>query len=114
MSTEERRQSRRISFVSTAVLRYGEGQILETAVDTRDISLDGVFVETPERLAPGTSCDVEIHLTGGTSRMHFFAQGVVRRHDAKGMGIAFTRLEPDSYLHIFNLVKLHTAVESGV
>jgi hypothetical protein len=41
--------------------------------------------------------------------MDFRAQGVVQRHDTTGMGIAFTHLEPDSYLHILNLVKLHSA-----
>ncbi|QQG66777.1 PilZ domain-containing protein [Desulfobulbus oligotrophicus] len=110
MNTGERRKAQRISFVGTAVLRHGENQTLETAVDTHNISLAGVFLETPQRLTLDTPCEVEIHLTGTTSSMEFRAQGVVRRHDAVGMGVAFTHLDPDSYLHILNLVKLHAAV----
>lgn len=109
MSTIERRQSQRISFISSAILRYGGQHILETEVDTRDISLQGVFVQTGQRIALDTPCDIEIHLVGSTSAMDFRAQGVVRRHDAAGMAIAFTHLEPDSYLHILNLIKLHAA-----
>ncbi len=109
MSTSERRQSQRINFISTAILRHGGQHTLEARVDTRDISLQGVFVQTEQHLALDTPCDIEIQLVGSTSAMDFRVQGVVQRHDATGMAIAFTHLEPDSYLHILNLVELHSA-----
>lgn len=107
MSSPERRRSQRINFISTAILRHGGQITLEAQVDTRDISLQGVFVQTEQRIALDTPCDIEIHLVGTTSAMDFRAQGIVQRHDTTGMGIAFTHLDPDSYLHILNLVKLH-------
>ena len=109
MSSPERRRSQRINFISTAILRYGNQHTLEARVDTRDISLQGVFVQTEQRIDLDTPCNLEIHLIGSTSAMDFKARGVVQRHDATGMGIAFTHLDPDSYLHILNLVKLHAA-----
>lgn len=110
MDVPERRRSQRILFTSTAILRYGKELSLEAKVDTRDISLQGVFLKTGKRLPLTTPCDIEIHLIGATSAMDFHAQGVVQRHDSSGMAIAFTHLAPDSYLHILNLIKLH-AVE---
>jgi hypothetical protein len=110
MDAPERRRSQRILFTSTAILRYGEKLSLEAKVDTRDISLQGIFLETGNLLPISTPCAIEIHLIGATSTMDFHAQGVVQRHESNGMAIAFTHLDPDSYLHILNLVKLH-AVE---
>ena len=69
MSASERRQSPRISFISTAILRYGSQHTLEAQVDTRDISLQGVFVQTEQRIDLDTPCNLEIHLIGSTSAM---------------------------------------------
>lgn len=109
MDAPERRRSQRILFTSTAILRYGKDLSLEAKVDTRDISLQGVFLETGNLLPITTPCDIAIHLIGATSAMDFHAQGVVQRHESIGMAIAFTHLDPDSYLHILNLIKLHAA-----
>ena len=109
MDGSDQRRSARIRFAGRALLRYGHNRSLETEVDTRNISLHGVFFETAARIPLGTACDIEIHLSGATSTMDFLAQGVIQRHDPAGMAVAFTCLDPDSYLHILNLVKLHEA-----
>jgi hypothetical protein len=109
MDDSERRRSVRIRFAGKALLRYGHNLSLETEVDTRNISLHGVFIETSAHIPLGTACDIIIHLRGATSTMDFRAQGVIQRHDPTGLAVAFTCIDPDSYLHVFNLVKLHEA-----
>jgi len=109
MSPSGRRRSQRIIFNSTAVLRYGDGDMLEVQVDTRNISLHGLFLVTETRLPPETPCTVEISLIGATSMMEVVTQGVIRRYESDGMAIDFTHLDPDSFIHILNLVKLHEA-----
>ena len=109
MSTPERRRAPRIVFESRATLRYDQGQVLEVRVDTRNISLTGLYLETDTRIPVETSCKIKIMLTGATSKMDFKVQGMVCRHDQAGMGITFTHLDEDSYLHIINLVNLHAA-----
>ncbi|MDR2550929.1 MAG: PilZ domain-containing protein [Desulfobulbus sp.] len=109
MTTPARRRSQRIVFNSTAVLRYGDDESLEVQVDTRNISIHGLFLVTEVRLPLETPCTVEINLIGTTSQMEVLAQGVVRRHEPDGLAVAFTQLDPDSFLHILNLVKLHEA-----
>lgn len=107
MDSSERRRSQRIEFVSTALLRYGDDRVLETRVDTRNISLHGLFIETDVRIPLETPCTIEIRLSGATSSMDVLAHGLVRRHEPGGLGLMFTQLDPDSFLHILNLVKLH-------
>ena len=111
MTASEQRRSQRVCFTSKAIIRSSEDPPLEAAVDTRNISLHGVFLEPDILLPLATPCEVEIFLSGTTSSMSFLAEGVVQRHDPSGMAIAFTHLEPDSYLHVLNLVQLHAAEE---
>lgn len=105
----EQRQARRIVFNTRALVRYDQGQSTEARVDTANISLKGLYLETEDRLPIDTPCTIEIHLTGPTSVMDFKVRGRICRHDQGGMGIAFTHLDPDSALHIVNLVNLHAA-----
>lgn len=109
MDDSERRRSKRIAFTSKALLRYGNKLSLEAKVDTHNISLHGILLETDVRIPLDTACHIKILLSGTTSSMDVHAQGVIRRHDPDGLAVAFTQLDPDSYLHILNLVKLHEA-----
>lgn len=109
MTTQEQRRAPRIVFISSAIISYEHGQVMEIKVDTRNVSITGLYLETDKRIPVETLCKITIQLAGATSKMAFRAQGVVCRHDQTGMGIAFTQLDPDSYIHISNLVKLHAA-----
>lgn len=105
----EQRRAPRVVFISSAIVSYEHGQVMEAKVDTRNISLTGLYLETETRIPVDTSCKITIQLAGATSKMEFKVEGVVCRHDRTGMGIAFTQLNTDSYIHISNLVKLHAA-----
>lgn len=107
----EQREARRIVFKSSAVIRYEQGKAMEAKVDTADISLKGLFLETETRIPLETPCTIEIRLTGPTSKMDVKAKGLVCRHEQGGLAISFTHLDPDSRLHIVNLVNLHAAAE---
>lgn len=105
----EQRRAPRVVFISTARLSYDHDQVMEAQVDTRNISLTGLYLETEARILVDTPCTIAIQLAGATSKMDFKVEGVVCRHDRTGMAITFTRLNPDSYLHIANLVNIHAA-----
>ena len=107
----ELRRAPRVVFQSSAIIRYEHDRVTEVEVDTRNISIKGLYLETDIRIPVDTPCKITIQLAGTTSKMDFKVEGVVCRHDQTGMGIAFTQLNPDSYLHIVNLVKLHAAEE---
>ena len=109
MTLVEQRQAARVVFVSSVLIRYEQGRVMEASIDTRNISLTGLYLETDTRIPVDTPCEITIQLAGATSSMEFKAQGVICRHDQNGMGVSFTELHPDSHLHILNLVKLHAA-----
>ncbi len=105
----EQRRAPRVVFISSAIICYEHDQVIEAQVDTRNISLTGLYLETVARIPVDTPCNIAIQLAGATSKMEFKVEGTICRHDRAGMGISFTRLNPDSYIHISNLVNIHAA-----
>ena len=101
--TEEKRGKTRVAFQTQVVIRAGDTQITSGA-NSRDISLRGIFVKTNQRLPAETACDVEILLTGSSSRLAINVKGRVVRETPEGMGIVFDALDVDSYYHLKNLL----------
>ena len=55
----------------------------------KDLSLNGVFMACPERLASAERCSVTFVVTGMTEPLRVKAEGRVVRSDDDGMGIEF-------------------------
>ncbi len=107
----ERRGARRVRFESRVLLDAGKEKVKAT-VDARDISLKGMYVRAGRSLPVDTPCRVTVRLTGQASQVSFTVEGRICRHGDDGMGIVFSRLSEDSYVHIKNLVRLH-AMDDG-
>ncbi|HEX7043720.1 MAG TPA: PilZ domain-containing protein [Burkholderiales bacterium] len=99
----ERRDTPRIPIALEAILDYNR-QDPQPSV-TRDISLDGVFVETRSGTVPRKGAlDIAIKLPGdGGARYHRFHAQVVRVTD-RGAALVFDRVETDSYAALLDLV----------
>jgi len=108
MSDRERREAERVRFESRVSIKTEEETIGATA-DSRNISLKGMYVIPEKKLPLKTPCTLDITLTGNTSKMTITIPGKVCRHDEKGMGIAFTDMKVDNFVHIKNLIKLHSS-----
>lgn len=104
----ERRRDRRIQLVCTALIGYGDEHSLSVSVDTRNISLGGLLFSTDTRIPLHTPCTVSIHIAGISSHMELQVTGVIQRHEASGMAIAFTQVPMESHLHILSLINLHS------
>lgn len=100
---EEKRKRTRVAFETRVALKAGETRIVSDA-SSRDISLQGMFVRTDQPLAVGTACDMEILLTGSSSRLSIRVQGRVARQGAAGVAVVFDSLDVDSYYHLKNLL----------
>ena len=104
----ERRQDERIRFESR-VLIVTEDKTVSAEADSRNISLMGIYL-VPEKMLPLQSlCRLQISIQGDSSCMDFTIRGKVCRVDEQGMGIAFVDMEKDTFVHIKNLIMLHTA-----
>lgn len=105
--SEERRNKTRVQFETRVVVRTGD-TVVTSRAGSRDISLRGLYIETDRELLQGTSCEVEILLTGTSSKLAIKAQGRVARRGPKGLGIEFESIDPDSYFHLRNLLLYNT------
>jgi hypothetical protein len=108
MTDKERRQGERILFKSRIHITT-ENDSIGAEADSRDISLRGIYLLPEKKIPLDTFCALKISLTGESSTMTVTVHGKVCRHDEKGMGIAFLDLEEDGFVHIKNLLTLHTS-----
>ncbi|MBF0449199.1 MAG: PilZ domain-containing protein [Candidatus Magnetomorum sp.] len=98
----EKRRRTRVEF-STQVIISVEGSEIATQANSKDLSLNGLFVESDEVLDLGTICHVKIILPGGVDEISLDMDGVVTRHAPGGFGIIFEGMDPDSFAHLKNI-----------
>ncbi|MBW1671424.1 MAG: PilZ domain-containing protein [Deltaproteobacteria bacterium] len=87
MEIEKRRRAR-ISFYTEIVLK-AKGFEVAVNANLKDISMNGLFVETDKKIPIGTPCDIEIIMTGKSSKLMISAEGLVARQGESGVGIQF-------------------------
>lgn len=105
MSTESDRKFTRVPFKTEIKVTSGNTVIASSLV--RDISLGGIFIETPDRLPIGAQCAVNIDLIGPATRMEIRVEGEVVRVEQAGVALNFTRIESDSLIHLRHLIEIH-------
>ena len=100
---DDKRRRTRVHFKTQVVLKTGISEI-KAGAKSSDISMKGMFITTDEKIPVGTPCDIEIVLSGTTSRLALNIEGVVARRDKGGLGITFNSMDVDSYFHLKNIV----------
>ncbi|MFO7850156.1 MAG: PilZ domain-containing protein [Spirochaetia bacterium] len=101
---KKKRDTTRVEFHTRAELRTGS-EIISGKVE--DLSLKGMFLiaeGSPAKIEEGQEVMVTIQLSGTGSNLSFSLQGEVVRHDEEGVGIKFTEMEFDSFIHLRNVV----------
>jgi len=97
----ERRGRIRVGYRGSVEIR-SEGDRPVPAV-IRDISINGLFVETEADLPEGRSCQVVVQL-GQAGDQVLKVEGRVSRAEEGGLGIAFESIDPESFDHLCKLV----------
>lgn len=100
---EEKRRDLRVTFRSTARLRFSGERVFEKC-ETSDISVGGVFVQGVSKVENGEKCEVEFRLTGRSSSLLLEMAGEVVRVTEDGVGLQFLEVDPDSFCHLQNIV----------
>ncbi len=75
-----------------------------------NLSVKGVYVSGPRQLPASTECPITIFLTGGGESMSVRVLGRIVYADKEGMGIEFSEMDTDSFIHLQNLV-LHNSLD---
>lgn len=103
---DDRRRRTRVNFRTRADVQTVGARVLD--LETRDLSHKGMFVLGQVPLKAGQGCTITLHLMGDeenapTLRM----EGKIVRSTAEGTAIDFVSMDPDTYLHLRNLVLLN-------
>ena len=104
MSNQRRRT--RVGFHALASVKATGVRM--TDQETRDLSLKGVFLLGSHPLKQGDGCFVTIYLQGeGADAPALHMEGKVARSTEEGTGIDFVSMDPETYLHLRNLIILN-------
>jgi hypothetical protein len=112
MAGEQQRRNTRVEF--HAVVNLTAGGAVYRNCETKDLSLRGVYVVGVEEPADGETCGIELCLSGTSSSVCLNMEGQVVRHDAGGIAVNFTGMDPDSYFHLKHIVYFNSADPDGL
>lgn len=102
----DRRRRTRVNFHARADIQTLGARLLD--LETRDLSHKGVFLLGELPLKDGLGCTVTLHLVGETENaptLHM--EGRIVRSTGEGTAIDFVSMDPETYLHLRNLVLLN-------
>lgn len=107
----DRRNFSRVDFRVSALLQ-GDGIALKGEV--KDLSLHGIYLESPEVLPVGTPVEITIYLTAADDPIVINVSGSVARLMSGGMGCAFEKMDADSFAHLRSIISYQGGDESRV
>lgn len=74
-----------------------------------DLSMNGLFLETSERLPEGDAVEIVIALAGTEPELRVAFSGRVARLTETGIGFHFEKVDLDSYTHLKNIIAYNMA-----
>jgi hypothetical protein len=97
----EKRSFARIPFKTKAIVRHKDSTVIGIV---ENLSLAGIFLKTPEKLALKRVVKIELLFTGTSSEISILLNGKISRHENIGMGIEFKNMDIDAFYHLRNLI----------
>ena len=101
----EKRNFDRIPFQTKAIVRSKDTTVIGIV---ENLSLDGIFLKTPEKLKLNRIIKIELLFTGTSSQLSILLDGKIMRHENIGMAIQFKNVDLDAFLHLKNLISYNT------
>jgi len=107
----EARNKSRIVFHVNAAIEY-DGRTING--DVENLSTNGMYINTTEKIPVDTEVEVSIYLSGTTSELSLKINGIIVRIDAKGAAVEFKEIEFDSFIHLRNIIEFNKTGDSEV
>ena len=101
----EKRNFDRIPFQTKAIVRSKDATVIGIV---ENLSLDGIFLKTPEKLHLDKIVKIEVLFTGTSSQLSILLDGKIMRHETIGMAIQFKNIDMDAFFHLKNLISYTT------
>jgi hypothetical protein len=102
----EKRKHKRVPFHAEAMVRT-KGITINGKID--NLSMKGMFLNTDAKLTDVDQVEINILLTGSSSKLSIDLTGIVIRQTDAGMAIAFKEMDLDSFIHLKNVVSYNSA-----
>lgn len=100
-TTDNKRKRLRISFEAQVKLQFETIDMILNA-KMKNISMNGIFVETDKVIPLNTPCGIEVIVTGPHSKLTIETRGFVSRNDPAGLGVKFkNHMEWFAFFSIF-------------
>jgi len=106
MAKQNQRIRQRVNFKTLVDLKAGELKL--EGLESRDISLKGLYVATEKNLPVGRAVDITLTLLGTTSQLKLNMKGRVARKDPEGLGVDFVEVDLDSFFHLRNIISYNS------
>lgn len=100
---KEERKRTRAHFEARVILKAGASEIIADA-NSKDISMQGMFINTSKKIPIGEICHIEVLLSGTSSKLSVNMKGEIIRQDKNGLGIKFQAIDVDSFVHLKNII----------
>jgi hypothetical protein len=107
----EKRNCTRVLFQSEAIVLYKD-QTLRGKVE--NLSLNGLFLRVDDKIPLNEVVEIEILLSGASSKLSVNLQGMVVRQDEDGMAIQLIGMDLDSFIHFKNIITYITGEEREI
>lgn len=95
------RKFSRVTFNVSAGIRTADRQFQG---QVENLSMNGMFLVTRERLQTGEAVEITIFLTGSDPEISVSFSGRVIRATEEGLGFVFDKIDLDSYTHLKNII----------
>ena len=73
-----------------------------------NLSIGGCLLPVGDELKPGTRCTLRIKLSIKGEEPNVSVEGVVMRNDGEEVAIKFTKIDPDSLVHLQNIARYNS------
>jgi hypothetical protein len=107
----EKRQFSRILFDCDVSIRVGNTAI---SGQIENLSLQGVLLRTAHPFNLQDIVDIKLQLSGDPDPLVLELQGIVVRCEEGKAGVHFTGMDPDSFVHLKNIVAYNQGDEAVV
>ncbi len=100
--SDEKRRFTRVRFRVQAEITVNETTYATDQI--KDLSIGGCLLPINSDLNAGSECIVKILMSGASSELTLQVEGKIIRCDQGTVAIKFTGIDPDSLLHLQNIV----------
>ena len=95
------RKFSRVNFKVSASIKTADRQFQGLV---ENLSMNGMFLDTRERLETGQAVEIALSLTGSVPEIGVLFSGRVIRVTDDGLGFIFEKIDLDSYTHLKNII----------